>query len=194
MSLADFFDGNLATYVQPLAAQGYDDLSIVLDLGDDDFSSMCALVNMLPGHRATLKKKLEQRRTAAAAAAAAAAPPQMNAATFPTSTSSLEEIEKMTTAFERKLIQVDSAGTRKLGNLMDVYINPKNGEKLISFLGTIDGKKTYRCACNPMKIYAAGGHRDVSFSMYRIFDVSLYTARYICCITLDTNSIFTHTW
>ena len=33
----------------------------------------------------------------------------------------------MTAAFEQKLVKVDRSGARALGNLIDVYANPRDG-------------------------------------------------------------------
>ena len=60
MSLADLLAAtpSLSSYAAPLAALGYDDLTTVRGLGDNDFAGMCSSVNMLAGRSVTLRARL----------------------------------------------------------------------------------------------------------------------------------------
>ena len=64
----------------------------------------------------------------------------------------------MSISFLQKLTKVDNSGHKALGNLVDVYASPRDGQKLITFVGVIEGKKMFRCPCNPFKLYSAGDH------------------------------------
>ena len=146
MTLAIFLtEAGLDTYSAPLAALGYDNLQTVRGLDANDLATMCSSVNMLPGHVATLKARL----TLSAADPA----PEGSPVTAPA-----EVIEKMTQTFEAKLKKTDAAGTLKLGNLFTTYESPKDSSKMIIFLGSINGKKKFRCLCNTTKIFDAGDH------------------------------------
>ena len=76
--------------MQPLAALGHDDLSVIMSLAESGLTGMCTSDSMLLGHVAALEVK--PCGVACAVRVAAAAPPACGAGVPPTTTSTSDEM------------------------------------------------------------------------------------------------------
>jgi len=52
----------LGVYAEALLSNGYDDLSIILNMSNEDFQDMCDFTQVLPGHRLKFIAAIEEGR------------------------------------------------------------------------------------------------------------------------------------